>query len=246
MPREGRHQWLADVAIDASLVRLDQASPDQAAAARRTLDEVRWRAHGSWESLSAIGSEQNRQQAVVILRAFEVPQDDEYVWLIGERPLLVGWGHKNANVVPLEPAALALSYRRPIVEAAPRAGATSAPVLPALRPAQFAERPPATSLWTWLPAFLWLLFIALALAVGGLLLPACSIHIPGTQWRWTWPGGCVAHVQNPLADLIAQNRALEEALRAQQIATAGARLLFAGASARGTAWAQSSHASAAR
>ena len=32
------------------------------------------------------------------------------------------------------------------------------------------------------------------------------------------PAGCVAHAQNPLADLIAQNRALEEALRAQQIA----------------------------
>src|SRR5207244_6746737 len=71
---------------------------------------------------------------------------------------------------------------------------------------------------SWLAAFLWLLFVGLALAVGGLLLPACSIHIPGTQWRWTWPGSCVAHAQNPLADLIAQNRALEEAVRAQQIA----------------------------
>ena len=30
VPRQGRHQWLADAAIDASLVRLDQASPDQA------------------------------------------------------------------------------------------------------------------------------------------------------------------------------------------------------------------------
>jgi len=218
VPREGRHQWLAEAAIDASVVRLDQAPPDQAAAARRTLAEVRWRARSIWESLNATGTEQNRQRALAILRAFEVPQDDEYVWLIGERPLLVGWGHKKANVVPLEPTALALTYRRPVPDIAPLAGAIteSGPLLP-LPPERLAPRP-STSLWTWLATFLWLLFIALALAVGGLLLPACSIHVPGTQWSWSSPAGCVAHAQNPLADLIAQNRALEEALRSQQMA----------------------------
>ena len=189
MPREGRHQWLAEVAIDASLVRLDQASPDQAAAARRTLDEVRWRARRIWESLNATGNEQNRQQAVAILRAFEVPQDDEYVWLIGERPLLVGWGHEKANVVPLEPAALAMTYRRPVSDVAPRASAIteSGHSLPPVMRVQPPEPPLATSSSSWLAAFLWLLFIALAIGVGGLLLPACSIHIPGTQWTLDRP-----------------------------------------------------------
>ena len=65
---------------------------------------------------------------------------------------------------------------------------------------------------------LWLLFIALALAIGGLLLPACSIRLPGTEWLWTWTAGCVSHAQNPLAEVIAQNHALQEALRGQQIA----------------------------
>jgi hypothetical protein len=217
VPREGRHQWLAEAAIDASLVRLDQASVDQAVAAKRTLDEVRWRARKTWESLSATGNEQNRQQAVAILRAFEVPQDGEYVWLLGERPLLVGWGHEKADVVALEPAALALTYRRPMPDVTPRASAIAEPGL-MLAPVQAPGPPPATSSWSRLAVFLWLLFIALVLGVAGLLLPACSIHIPGTPWRWTWPAGCGAQAQNPLADLIAQNRELDEALRAQQIA----------------------------
>jgi hypothetical protein len=220
VPREGRHQWLAEAAIDASLVRLDRASAEEAAAARHTLDEVRSRAHRAWESLTASGNEQNRQQAVAILRAFQVPNDSEYVWLIGERPLLVGWGHEKANVVPLEPAELALTYRRPVSNVAPRASAIVEPgaLLPPVVHVHAPELPPATSSFSWLAGLLWLLFIALALGVGGLLLPACSIHIPGTQWRWTWAAGCVAHAHNPLADLIAQNRALEEALRTQQIA----------------------------
>ena len=123
VPREGRHQWLADAAIDSSLVRLDQASPDQAAAARRRLDEARLLARAIWENLNS-GNEQNRQQAVAILRAFEVPNDDEYVWLVGEQPLLVGWGHERVNVVPLEPAALALTYSRPLAEADPATALT--------------------------------------------------------------------------------------------------------------------------
>jgi hypothetical protein len=219
VPREGRHQWLAEAPIDAPLVRLDQASPDQAAAARRRLDEVRLRARTVWESLNATGSEKSRQQAVAILRAFEVPDDDEYVWLIGERPLLVGWGHERANVVPLEPAALALTYSRPVAGASWAGALTESEPAPALLQAvHFPEPQPATSSWSWLATFLWLLFIALALGIGGLLLQACSIDIPGTQWRWTSSAGCVAHAQNPLADLIAENRARQEAVRAQQIA----------------------------
>ena len=66
VPRDGRHQWLADIAIDASLTRLDQASAEQAAVARRMLDEVRGRARMVAEGLNATGSEQNRQQALVI------------------------------------------------------------------------------------------------------------------------------------------------------------------------------------
>jgi hypothetical protein len=213
VPREGRHQWLADIAINAPLVRLDRASAEHAAAARRRLDEVRWRAREAWETLNATGNEQNRQQAVAIVRAFKVPQDSEYVWLVGERPLLVGWGHEMAGGVPLEPAALALTYRRPVADIAPRAGA-----IPESGPVLAPPPPPASRSWTWATAFLWLPFIALALGIGGLLLPACSIHIPGTQWRWTWGADCMAHAQNPLADLIAPNRGLGQALRAQQIA----------------------------
>jgi hypothetical protein len=219
VPREGRHQWLAEAAIDAPLIRLDQASPDQAAATRRRLEEVRWNARTIWESLSVSGNEQNRQQAIAILRAFEVPVDDEYVWLIGERPILVGWGHKKATVVPLEPAALALTYSRPVADANQAdALAEFEPARELLQRVHIAEAQPATPSRTWLATILWLLFVALALGIGGLLLPACSIHIPGTQWRWTGPAGCWARAQNPLADLTAQNRVLEEALRAEQIA----------------------------
>lgn len=218
VPREGRHQWLAEAAIDASLVRLDQASPDQAAAARRRLEDVRARARAIWENLNS-GNEQNRQQAVAILRAFEVPDDAEYVWLVGERPLLVGWGHEKVDVVPLEPAALALTYSRPLAELDPAIAPTeSEPVLPTLQSVSPPEAQPATLSWSWLATCLWVLFIALALAIGGLLLPACSIQLPGTEWRWAWPAGCVAYAQNPLSELVAQNRALEEALHAQQIA----------------------------
>jgi hypothetical protein len=218
VPREGRHQWLADAAIDSSLVRLDQASPDRAAAARRRLDEIRSRARTIWENLNS-GNEQNRQQAVAILRAFEVPNDDEYVWLVGEQPLLVGWGHERVNVVPLEPAALALTYTRPLAGADPATALTkSEPALPTLQSAPPLEAQPATLSSSWPATCLWALFVALALAVGGLFLPACSIHLPGTEWRLSWPAGCVAHAQNPLAELVAQNRALEQALRAQQIA----------------------------
>jgi hypothetical protein len=218
VPREGRHQWLAEAAIDAPVVRLDQASFDQAAAARRRLEEVRSQARMVWERLNS-GSEQNRQQAVAILRAFEVPDDAEHVWLVGERLLLVGWGHEKVNVVPLEPAALALTYSRPLADREPAIAPTqSEPALPFLKSVLPPEPQQAMPSWSWLAAFLWVLLIVLVLAIGGLLLPACSIHVPGTQWRWRWSAGCVAHAQNPLADLMVQNRALEEALRAQQIA----------------------------
>jgi hypothetical protein len=220
VPREGRHQWLAEVPPDASLIRLDRASPDHAAAVRRTLDEVRLRAHTVWESFNAAGNEQDRQRAVAILRAFKVPQDDEYVWLIGERPLLVGWGYEKANVVPLEPAALALTYRRSVRDAAPFARniTENGPAMLPLPIQQSPKSPLSNSEWRWLSTFLWFLFAALSLGIGGLLLPACSIHIPGTEWNWTRSAGCAAHAENPLADLIVQNRALGEALHAQQIA----------------------------
>jgi hypothetical protein len=218
VPREGRHQWLADAAIDASLVRLDRAPPDQADAARRKLEEVRSRARTIWENLSS-GNEQSRQQAVAILRAFEVADDNGYVWLVGEQPLLVGWGHERVNVVPLEPAALALTYHRPLVQPNRVAGfRDSEPTLPASQWVPPAEGHHATPPSRWPATCLWALFVALALAIGSVLLPACSIHVPGTEWRLSWPGGCVAHAQNPLAELAAQNRALEQALRAQQIA----------------------------
>ena len=218
VPREGRHQWLAEAAIDASLVRLDKASPDQAAAARRKLEAVRAQARTIWENLSS-GNEQNRLQAVAILRAFEVPDDAEYVWLLGERPLLVGWGHEKVDVVPLEPAALALTYSRRLVDTDPLIVLTQSEPGPAtLQPESTPQAQPAMRSRSWLATCLWLLFVALSLAIGGLLLPACSIRLPGTEWRWTWTAGCVSHAQNPLAELVAQNRALQEALRGQQIA----------------------------
>jgi len=218
VPREGRHQWLAEAAIDASLIRLDQASPDQAAAARRRLEEVRSRARTIWENLSS-GNEQNRLQAVAILRAFEVPDDVEYVWLLGERPLLVGWGHEKVDVAPLEPAALGLTYSRRLADPDHLIALTESEPGPAtLQPVSSPAGQPRTRSWSWLATCLWLLFIALSLAIGGLLLPACSIRLPRTEWRWTWTAGCVSHAQNPLAEFVAQNRALEEALRAQQIA----------------------------
>ena len=195
VPREGRHQWLAEAAIDASLVRLDKASPDQAAAARRKLEAVRAQARTIWENLSS-GNEQNRLQAVAILRAFEVPDDAEYVWLLGERPLLVGWGHEKVDVVPLEPAALALTYSRRLADTDPLIVLTQSEPGPAtLQPESTPQAQPAMRSRSRLATCLWLLFIALSLAIGGLLLPACSIRLPGTEWRWTWTAGCVSHAQ---------------------------------------------------
>ena len=132
--------------------------------------------------------------------------DAEYVWLVGGRPLLVGWGHERADVVPLESAALALNYSRPIAKAAPRP-ATALTELNRPATVRIARAPPlggATRDFIVVPAtFLWLLFIGLALTIGGLLLPACSIQLPGTQWRLNSLAGCVAHAQNPLSALVA-------------------------------------------
>ena len=124
--------------------------------------------------------------------------DSEYVWLVGEQPLLVGWGHETATAVPLEPAALALTYRRPVADAdssLPVRSRNLEPV-PACAPSQRASRSSS-----WATACLWRCSSPLALAVGRAASAGLLDPLPGTEWRLTWPAGCVAHAQNPLGGI---------------------------------------------
>jgi hypothetical protein len=217
VPGEGRRQWLTEANFDEVPVRLDKAGARAAIAGEKLL-RTREQVLKAYEALNS-GGEASKQQAIAVLRAFELPKDAEYVWVFGDRPVLVGWGHVGARVVPLDSVALALTFRRKApsepneptnVDPAANSPAVEEPFV---EPTTANSKSPARR---WLTPFLWLLFVGLVSAIGLQLWWACSIGLPGISERWSWRSACVSSFDDPLAMLIKHFHELQDELQSLQ------------------------------
>ena len=223
VPGEGRRQWLIDAPVSARCVRLGQLPPEEGETVRKSLAAVRQRVHHAYETLWNKGDELSRQQANAIFRAFEIPDDEENTWLVGDQTVLVGWGHVKAHARVLRPAELVVDLRPAVENPASlkistqdepiHQGPQKIPVSPLASPLVNVSRAiPAIA------ALLWLAFVTLAGAAGWRLLEACSVEVLGRTIYASSSGICKIPAQNPLADLLAESDALIGALRSEQIA----------------------------
>ena len=164
--REGRRQWMTEAPASASSMRLGEAPPDVASAARAKLAAVRRQVAAVYEILSASADEKARHRGALLLRCFEVPDETQHVVLVGGKLILVAWGHVGARDHIPEPSELALRFSRPVAP----------PPAPLPAPTPVLPLPPERRSFAGL---LWLL-AALAGALCLLLINVCSIRIPGT------------------------------------------------------------------
>jgi hypothetical protein len=187
-----------------------------------SLAAVRQRVHHAYESLWNKGDESSRQQANAIFRAFEIPDDEENTWLVGDQTVLVGWGHVKAHARVLRPAELVVDLRPAVENPASLKISTKAEPIQQGRqeiPASLAA-PPLLNVSRAIPAIaalLWLAFVVLAGAAGWRLLEACSVEVLGRTIYASSSGVCELRAQNSLSDVLAQNRTLVDALRSEQI-----------------------------
>lgn len=170
---EGRRQWMTEAPLAAPAIRLGDAPPAVAAKARSQLATIRGAAAMAYRRLSSATDERTRQTGGVLVRAFEIPDDDKDVWIVGGRPVLVGWGHINVNAKPLDTEELATRYQRALEP--PPVAPTPLPVGPIPTPAA-----PDDRLRRWLP---WLLLL-LALLVAGYLVRQCAVFLPFLPTGW--------------------------------------------------------------
>jgi hypothetical protein len=220
VPGEGRRQWLIEAPVSARAERLGRLPPEDAETVRRALAAVRQRVHQAYNTLWTKGDESSRQQANAIFRAFEIPDDEENIWLIGDQTVLVGWGHVKAHARVLKPAELVVDLRPVENLTSPKISTQREPYQrgqdePPLPP-QAPPSGPASKATSVLAALLWLAFVALVGAAGWRLLEACSIQVMGETIYASSSGVCKIP-QNPFADLLAQNDALVGALRSEQV-----------------------------
>lgn len=174
--REGRRQWMTEAPMAAATVRLGDAPPDVAGAARAKLSAVRGQVAAVYATLSASADEKARHRGDLLLRCFEVPDEAQHVVLVGGEPVLVAWGNVGARDRIPDPSELALRFTRPV--APPPA---PLPAQPPILPLPAERRSFAGLFW---------LLATLAGALCLLLFMFCSIRIPGTAIVLSFRNDC--------------------------------------------------------
>lgn len=190
---------------DGTAVLLAQASPEQQAAARHAIAELADGIKKLAAEYAAAANPQQRQLAQLLELAQSFP-GEECVFLAGEQPIVIAWGHAPAATAATEPTSLTrYGVRR---AAKPRAAGTDQ--LPAAAAAGVTAANGAQRGWRdAMRGPLWVLFLLLGLVVGSTI----GWAIKSGPLPIVWTAGVPVVVSDPLADA----RATESRLR-QEIA----------------------------
>jgi len=163
-PDLGELRWTAEVPGTAR--PLAALSPDEFTRGVEALDRVHRQLVGFVDELRAQGGSQPGGAAAfasLLEQAMKVPADGEFLYFVGEQPVIAFWGFEDRNGASVDPAVAAPRLAAPVAPpAAMAAPAMPLPVEPARR-----KRP----WWWWL---LWLLLALLLLALLLLLPRACT------------------------------------------------------------------------
>ena len=165
-PDLGELRWTAEV--PGSARGWHEMSPEEQSQRALDLEVIRSGLLGYVQELRAQGGSQPGGAAAfasLLEQAMKVPAQGDFLYFVGEQPVIAFWGFENQNGASVDPAALAPQL--------------AAPAVPSPAP-PLADPPPAAPVvekrgrpwWWWL---LWLLLALLLLALLAWLLPrACT------------------------------------------------------------------------
>ena len=201
-PSRGTVDWYA-VAPEsgAEVCRYDQAEAETRSAADEKLARLRSDIEERASALTQSRAGGERVLGRMLNLALEIP-GEEYIYCIGDRPVLVCWGNLQDQPQPERGVLRKMApYRPPPIRAAEvqTAGVASFPATVALR------QP-----FPWLALLLWLLFLLLVVALFVVLLSGCGIGP-----SWLRDRGLISFCPLPIAR-DADDRSLLEAERIRQ------------------------------
>lgn len=175
----GGTAWFAE---DGEARPVADLGPDEAAALRAEADRLTGELRAFADRLDREGPA-SRDVAKLLRDALVLPEEDA-LWSVDGRPVLVGWGHRRAGERAAAPASAFVT-----ASGASRSEAAVVPSAPS--PINRLAQPPANAVVPklagrvprprWLPALTLLLILACLLALGERLFRACAI---GSE---TWP-----------------------------------------------------------
>lgn len=168
--------WYTDIdGMAQPLSALDEAARQEHLQAvgetRRSIEDLA-------EQLDA--SPQSANDAKYLRAAVQIPDNTNYIYLIGEQPVIIGWGHRLAkSPTPPVAAGLWVAQRRPAETDS--TGSSGVGHETAGVTVVGAGAPVAAATGGWIAWLLWLVFFGLLLALLYLILSACSIGWPGSS-----------------------------------------------------------------
>ncbi len=155
-PDAGELRWTAEVPGAAR--GWHEMGPEEQGQRALDLEVMRSGLLGFVQELRAQGGAQPGGAAAfasLLEQAMKVPSDGQFLYFVGDQPVIAFWGFEDATGASIDPAAQAPRLAAPALAAAAPVAPVAAPVLDAKR-----KRP-----WWW-----WLLWLLLALLLLALLL----------------------------------------------------------------------------
>lgn len=183
-PDGARIDWYA--AFEGNAVPLEQADPDSRERAQAELGRLAADIEQLALRLEHSTSAEDKQRAAALRHALRYP-DDAYIWIVDGHPVVTAWAHVHEDAARPASSLSAWIRRTPSRPRPGPAAVTAAPVPAPAGPAATttilsAPAPPLVvdqKRRSWLGLLLWLLLLALLVAIALRLLPACGIGFPG-------------------------------------------------------------------
>lgn len=152
----------------------------------------------------------DKELAQALRRIAVVPSDEDFVWSVGGKPLLVAWGHIHIDDSRPEETIIGEGLL-------PRKSWS----LPEPDPVRPEPAPPAASVpvrWPWY-LLAWLLFIALVGAIDLLLLKACGVSVApeGTVLARFLPNACHVEARPIDPSIISERADLERKIKEAEL-----------------------------
>ncbi|KAA5603907.1 hypothetical protein F1188_18400 [Roseospira marina] len=229
-PTTGNSTWYTDLPGEA--MRYDAAPPERQEAAYQRLQTLLADIRAETDRLSASGARGDQLLARMLSAAIEVP-DTGAIYIVGDRPVLVGWGHLRAGDDPprgvigsLDPPQRTAAPPPPPPQPPPQVAPTApapppSPITPVGGGVAALEPERRTSFWPLL--LLWVLLALLLAAILISLLSACGVGLPPRALGPMLVGRCPIPVaaDPDRSALVAESqhgRSLEDTIRRLELA----------------------------
>lgn len=179
-PSAGSSQWFTT--LEGPIVRYEEADPGTQAEAYGRLQRLRQDIEAEVERLGESRRRGDQLLGRLLAAAVEIP-DSSTIFVVGERPVLVGWGYVRDGNEAQHGVIAAMGPPRKTAAPARGAGAAPEPTGPGaaglagsqlVEQRGLVERRPVS----WATLLLWLMLTLLVVAIMISLLSACGIGLP--------------------------------------------------------------------